>query len=163
VGVAANAGSGRGAGRRAVGALAEALGAEGVECRVGWSADDRGGLVAEAKADPACRCLVAAGGDGTVSALINDRPSVPIAVLPTGTENLFARHFRVDRRPERLARAIVAGRVARLDLGTAAGRTVLPDGRGSASTPTWSPGITRPARPSPAGPGRPAGPLTSSR
>jgi diacylglycerol kinase (ATP) len=122
VGVAANSGSGRGAGRKAVTRLAESLAGLGVGCRIGWSVAEREAIVADASRDDACRCLVAAGGDGTVAALINELPSVPVAVLPTGTENLFARHFGFDRRPERLARSIVAGRTTRLDLGTAADR-----------------------------------------
>ncbi len=79
-------------------------------------------MVGDAEREESCRCLVAAGGDGTVAALINDRPGVPIAVLPAGTENLFARHFRIDRRPERLANAIIQGRVVPLDLGVAGNR-----------------------------------------
>ncbi len=122
VGIAANAGSGRGGGRRAVAGLAARLDALRIGCRVAWTPAGRERLVADAGRDEACRCLVAAGGDGTVAALINDHPGVPIAVLPTGTENLFARHFRLDRRPERLARAIDAGRVAALDLGLAGPR-----------------------------------------
>jgi len=122
VGIAANAGSGRGVGRRAVEELTARLGDSGIHCRVGWTPDQRAALVADAEQDEGCRCLVAAGGDGTVAALINDRPEVPIAVLPAGTENLFARHFRVGRRPDRVARSIVAGRVAALDLGLAGDR-----------------------------------------
>jgi diacylglycerol kinase family enzyme len=61
--------------------------------------------------------LVAAGGDGTVAALVNERPVVPITVLPTGTENLFARHFDLARSPEHLAETIAAGRATPLDLG----------------------------------------------
>lgn len=121
VGVAANAGSGRGVGRRAVESFATKLASYRIDCRVAWTQAERAVMVAAAL-DGNCRCLVAAGGDGTVSALINDRPGVPIAVLPTGTENLFARHFRFDRRPERLARAIAEGRVAPLDLGIAGRR-----------------------------------------
>ncbi len=122
VGIAANAGSGRGAGRGAVEGFAAALESLSIGCRIAWTPAERQAMVAEAGRAGDCRCLVAAGGDGTVSALLNDRPGVPIAVLPTGTENLFARHFRFDRRPERLARAIADGRVAPLDLGVAGGR-----------------------------------------
>ena len=39
-----------------------------------WIAGRAGLLVADAASDAECRCLVAAGGDGTVAALINDRP-----------------------------------------------------------------------------------------
>jgi diacylglycerol kinase family enzyme len=74
-------------------------------------------LVSEASGDPDCRCLVAAGGDGTVTSLINEQPRVPITVLPAGTENLFAQHFGIRRRPEDLAQVIASGRVTRMDLG----------------------------------------------
>jgi diacylglycerol kinase family enzyme len=65
---------------------------------------------------------VAAGGDGTVGALVNERPTVPITVLPTGTENLFARHFRLRRHPARLAATIAAGRRTPVDLGLTGSR-----------------------------------------
>ncbi len=119
VGIAANATSGRGAGRRSVIRLVDALAIRRIEARVAWTQDERAGLVADASADPRCRCLVAAGGDGTVAALVNEHPAVPITVLPTGTENLFARHFGLCRRPERLAATIDGhgGALTRLDLG----------------------------------------------
>ncbi len=65
---------------------------------------------------------MAAGGDGTVSALLNERPSVPMTVLPAGTENLFAQHFRIRNRPPAVAETIAGGRAARLDLGSVPGR-----------------------------------------
>ncbi|AGA31272.1 diacylglycerol/lipid kinase family protein [Singulisphaera acidiphila] len=122
VGIAANPGSGRGRGRRQVERLQAELERLGLSTRVAWSLPDRAVLVAESAADPHCRCLVAAGGDGTVAALVNERPAVPITVLPAGTENLFARHFRLDRNPARLASIIAAGAVAQLDLGLTATR-----------------------------------------
>lgn len=117
VGVAANAGSGRGGGRRDVERLIQELGRRDLKARIAWTLDERADLVAESANDPSCRCLVAAGGDGTVAALVNEGPTVPITVLPTGTENLFARHFGLSRRPERLAATIAGGRLASLDLG----------------------------------------------
>src|SRR6516225_4731799 len=69
VGVAANPGSGRGGGRRDVNRLIRELARRGLRARVAWTLDERQGLVAEAASDPSCRCLVAAGGDGTVGAL----------------------------------------------------------------------------------------------
>lgn len=122
VGITANAHSGRGRGRERVARLMGALNRQGLEVRVGWSLDEHARLVAEARRDPHCRCLVAAGGDGTVSALINARPGVPITVLPAGTENLFARHFAIHRNPETLARAIGKGQIKCIDLGRAGDR-----------------------------------------
>jgi diacylglycerol kinase family enzyme len=122
VGVAANPGSGRGSGRGDVDRLIEELARRNLGARVAWTRDERPELVRDAARDPLCRCLVAAGGDGTVGALVNERPTVPITVLPTGTENLFARHFGLSRRPERLAATIAAGRHAPLDVGVTGSR-----------------------------------------
>ena len=72
-----------------------------------------------------CRCLVAVGGDGTVSALVNERPEPPLTVMPAGTENLVARHFGLRGDPHGLARTIAAGRSVPVDVGQAAGRRFL--------------------------------------
>ncbi len=132
VGIAANAASGRGRGRVVVAKLVEELARLGLGSRVAWTPSDRRELVEAASASApvstsadgpgGCRCLVAVGGDGTVAALINERPEVPIAVLPAGTENLFARHFGFDRRPGRAAARIAGGRGATLDVGLIDGR-----------------------------------------
>jgi diacylglycerol kinase family enzyme len=122
VGIVANPSSGRGAGRRDVERLSQELARRNLQARVAWTLDERADLVAESASDPACRCLVVAGGDGTVAALVNERPTVPITVLPTGTENLFARHFGLGRHPARLAATIAAGRLAPLDLGLTGSR-----------------------------------------
>ncbi len=124
VGIAANAASGRGRGRVAVARLVRELERLGLEPRVAWTLDERKAMVALASSRKAgrCRCLVAAGGDGTVAALINERPDVPIAVMPAGTENLFARHFGFGRHPARAASRIARGRAEPLDLGVIDGR-----------------------------------------
>ena len=117
VGITGNPASGRGESKRQVGRLVEALRRHRLDARIAWTPGERAGLVAEATPGSGCRCLVAVGGDGTVAALVNDRPSVPITVLPAGTENLFARHFGLKRDPARLAATIDHGRVVPLDLG----------------------------------------------
>jgi diacylglycerol kinase (ATP) len=124
VGFAVNAASGRGGGRAAVAKLVRELERLGVESRVAWTLDERRALVdaAASGGDGRCRCLVAVGGDGTVAALINERPEVPIAVMPAGTENLFAGHFGFGRNPARAASRIVEGRSSPLDLGLIDGR-----------------------------------------
>ncbi|HEV3121228.1 MAG TPA: diacylglycerol kinase family protein, partial [Isosphaeraceae bacterium] len=122
VGIAANSHSGLGQGRDRVERLLRALQDRGLEGRVAWTPDERSELVAEARAHSGCRCLVAAGGDGTVAALVNERPEVPITVLKAGTENLFARHFGLSKRPLKLAATIATGRVVAMDLGQASGR-----------------------------------------
>ena len=62
------------------------------------------------------RCLVAAGGDGTVGDLITNYPGVPLAVFPMGTENLLAKFLQVPRSGAKLADLIVDGETRRLDL-----------------------------------------------
>jgi diacylglycerol kinase (ATP) len=44
---------------------------------------------------------------------------VPVAVLPAGNENVFARALGFDAEPAALARALAAGRTRRIDLGVA--------------------------------------------
>ncbi len=61
--------------------------------------------------------LVAAGGDGTFLDLVNRHPQLPVGILPLGTENLLARHFRIPRSGADAARIVAAGRRQRLDLG----------------------------------------------
>ena len=122
VGVVANASSGRGNGRTQVGHLVRALRARGFRSRIAWTEDERSALVARGGGDPGCRCLIAVGGDGTVSALINELPRVPITVLPAGTENLFAHHFRLSRDPAKAAATAAEGLPLRTDLGQSPGR-----------------------------------------
>ena len=122
IGLVANPGAGRGQGRLRVHRLIQALRRHGVRVRIAWTPHERTSLVAESSQDPHCGCLVAVGGDGTVAGLINEQPHVPITVLPTGTENLFARYFRINSDPETIARTILHGRAVRTDLGQLGGR-----------------------------------------
>ena len=126
--VAANPYSGAGPNRRRVDALVAALHALGAATRVTWHPDELAAAFADAAARRDCRAVIAAGGDGTVSAVVNALPpGVPLAVLPLGNENLLAGAlgFRVE--PAALARAIVTRRTRTIDLGraSAAGRSRL--------------------------------------
>jgi diacylglycerol kinase family enzyme len=97
----------------------------GLRAKVAWTPDERVALVGHSAAGSGCRCVVAVGGDGTVGALINEEPNVPLTVLPAGTENLVAQHFGLGRDPDELAGLIARGRPIRVDLGLAAGRRFL--------------------------------------
>ncbi|MDX2038772.1 MAG: diacylglycerol kinase family protein [Isosphaeraceae bacterium] len=122
VGIAANPASGRGRVGITVARLERSLAKRGIETRTAWSIDERRSILDASRETGGCLCLVAAGGDGTVSDLVNEAPSAPIAVIPAGTENLFACQFGFDRDMDRLADAIVAGRSRPLDLGNLEGR-----------------------------------------
>lgn len=63
------------------------------------------------------RCIVGAGGDGTLQDLINRHPGLVMAQLPIGTENVLARHLRVPSDGRGVARIISAGKVKRMDIG----------------------------------------------
>lgn len=62
------------------------------------------------------RCIVAAGGDGTIVDVVNRHPGVPVAVLPMGTENLFAKYLKIPRSGRFVAEMIAAGQTKTLDL-----------------------------------------------
>ncbi|MGL4942400.1 MAG: diacylglycerol/lipid kinase family protein [Thermoguttaceae bacterium] len=72
------------------------------------------------------RCLVGVGGDGTAAELVNrtDR-GTPVSLLPAGTANLLAKHYRLPSRPEKLARVIEAGKTITIDGGLANGRLFI--------------------------------------
>jgi diacylglycerol kinase family enzyme len=65
------------------------------------------------------RAVVVVGGDGTVRSLASRMAGsgVPIAIVPTGTENLAARAFGFRCSLRRLARAVVRGSRRQVDLG----------------------------------------------
>ncbi|MBN2248571.1 MAG: NAD(+)/NADH kinase [Coriobacteriia bacterium] len=63
--------------------------------------------------------VVAAGGDGTVSAVayaLRDT-GIPILAYPAGTANLLARNLRLPLDPTELAIALIGGRTVSIDLG----------------------------------------------
>ncbi len=122
VGIVANSSSGLGHGVPLVHRLVGELQRVGLGAEIAWTPEERRALVDRASADTGCRCLVAVGGDGTVSALVNERPSVPISVLPSGTENLFAGHFGFSRDIGALAATIARGQSVPVDVGQGLGR-----------------------------------------
>lgn len=72
------------------------------------------------------RAVVAAGGDGTVSLVVNRTPAtVPVIVLPLGTENLLAKYLNLTAKPERICRIIKRGAFVRLDAAQANDRVLL--------------------------------------
>lgn len=68
--------------------------------------------------------LLAGGGDGTISAAAAScyRHDMPLAVLPAGTMNLFARSLKVPLDLEAALAALAGGELGRVDIATANGR-----------------------------------------
>ena len=118
--VVGNPYSGLGSNKKYVNRLCSELDAHDIASQVVWEAKQAERLLDDPALPEWCRCVVAAGGDGTLAMLINRCPGVPVAVLPLGTENLFAKQFGFHRNPKKLARRIVKGAVQRIDTAAAA-------------------------------------------
>lgn len=71
--------------------------------------------------------IVVCGGDGTLNEALNglSRADLPVAVIPGGTANVWAKEAGVPRDPERALRAQWAAPRLTLDLGRADGRRFL--------------------------------------
>ena len=80
-----------------------------------------------AAADPRCDVLLAGGGDGTISsaAEICFHSNKPLAVLPAGTMNLFARSLKLPMALDDALRTLAAGEVRRVDIATANGKAFV--------------------------------------
>jgi diacylglycerol kinase family enzyme len=94
-----------------------------IECRIIEGSE----LIAElerASTEPAADVVIAGGGDGTVSAAaaVSFRTGKPLAVLPAGTMNLFARTLRMPLNLDEALGAIAEGRMYEADIATANGR-----------------------------------------
>jgi YegS/Rv2252/BmrU family lipid kinase len=93
--------------------------------RAGPSSGDAERLAREAEAD--FDIIVAAGGDGTLNAVVNGMAAMQraVALLPFGTVNVLAREIGLPRDPERLAELIAAGPTRPIWPGRVAGRLFL--------------------------------------
>ncbi|WP_133479463.1 diacylglycerol/lipid kinase family protein [Cognatilysobacter segetis] len=111
-----------------VDAVRDALAAAGVEARL-LVVDDPQRLDATIEealsAGPAC--IVAAGGDGTINAVAAHaiRAGVPLAVLPAGTLNHFARDLKLPTALDEAAAVIARGHVREVDVGEVNGNLFL--------------------------------------
>jgi diacylglycerol kinase family enzyme len=121
VAILANPRAGADHARRRVDTLARQLHARGLVPRVCWHRRELSEAVASDREH--LRCVVAAGGDGTLLEVLNRAPGVPVALLPLGTENLVARYCGVTRSTRALAEIIATGRLREIDVARANGRT----------------------------------------
>jgi diacylglycerol kinase (ATP) len=117
------AGTGIGMGR--VSALVTVLARQGVKVEVTAAvADLKRWTAADSFWKP--DVVVAAGGDGTLSLVAQSTPpETVIAPMPTGTENLVAKHFGVCSDVVPMNAMLVSGRTVEIDAGLANGRLFL--------------------------------------
>ncbi len=96
-----------------------------VSTRDTQAAGDASRIAREADAD--IRCVIAVGGDGTVREVVAGLlgRSIPIVVIPAGTENLVAHHFRMDPDPVHVVETVMSGRLQPCDVGLVNGRHFL--------------------------------------
>ncbi|MDR0954571.1 MAG: YegS/Rv2252/BmrU family lipid kinase [Rikenellaceae bacterium] len=94
-----------------------------VPFRLTFGADDRAML---ADLGEGYHHLLIAGGDGTINYVVNllknNAIDIPVAVLPTGTANDFARLLNLPADIPTACRQILAGEIRSVDLGCANGR-----------------------------------------
>jgi len=109
------------------GAIQAAFAEAGVEAAVHRCAGAHLTASARAAAATGVDAVVAAGGDGTVSAVASALVGgdVPLAVLPLGTLNHFARDLGMPGELVEAARAIATGTAERVDAGDVNGRTFV--------------------------------------
>ncbi len=118
--ISRNPKSGSGNRYQLVVSLADALRAEGFEVDI---IEDIGQLeqaVHDSLADNSLRTVVSAGGDGTVSLLVNRLPpQVPYTVFPLGTANLLAKYLDATSSAAAVVETIKHGDSIGLDVGQA--------------------------------------------
>jgi diacylglycerol kinase (ATP) len=114
VAILANPVAGRGPRGHLVHELADELRRRRLEPAICQQRDELTALVQSGR--DTLRCVVAAGGDGTLNEVINRAPGIPLSILPLGNENLVARQFGLTVSAQKLAEAIELASVHRLDL-----------------------------------------------
>lgn len=117
--------SGSGAGRRELLILVRALRAADYRVRMFRSREKLDAWLAAPERLKILRCIVAAGGDGTIADVANRHPGCPVAILPLGTENLLAKYLDLPRCGRTLSQVIDTGRFRKFDSAAANGRRFL--------------------------------------
>jgi YegS/Rv2252/BmrU family lipid kinase len=120
IAVVLNVGAGRGYCDDDTGRLQELFARHGLVAKV-FPASDGSEIVSQARAAVASKpsVVVAAGGDGTVSAVASclKDTGIAMAVLPMGTLNHFARDLGIPADCEEAVAAIASGRRVAVDMG----------------------------------------------
>lgn len=115
-------------------------------CHTGPAAGDAERLARGA--EPAFDVIVAAGGDGTINAVVNGIAGTgrALAVLPIGSANVLAHEIGLRRRPDELAALIAGGTACPIWPGEAGGRlfvTMASAGFDAAVVAAVRPGLKR--------------------
>lgn len=120
--ILANPYSGSGANRRLVDRLAEQLAGRGLDATPVWDLNERRSVLANPMLDHEASCIISAGGDGSLAAVVNELyhagnlDKATLATLPLGNENLVATELRFDRGIDELVEAVARGRTRRIDV-----------------------------------------------
>jgi len=117
VAIQRNPNSGSGRRRRHLLEFVRALRKRGLNPRLFSRREKLDVALSNPEAREALICLVPAGGDGTVSDVINRFPGVTICPFPLGTENVLCRHLGIGHDGDKVADMIAAGKKTTLDLG----------------------------------------------
>ncbi len=117
-----NTRSGRGGAELLAESVAGALGAAGIDSQIFALGSSSPRQIVEGARGG--RALIVVGGDGTVHAALEPaiEAKLPIYHMPAGTENLFAREFRMRAALPGVVNAVRAGLTASVDLGRVRGR-----------------------------------------
>lgn len=126
--VIVNTGSGAGCDAQRTSELEQRLRAADLACQlVAVSDGEQIVKAARAAVEAGARVVVAAGGDGTVSAVASQLADteVVMGVLPMGTLNHFAKDAGIPLEPEGALRVIAQANIARLDCGEVNGHIFI--------------------------------------
>lgn len=119
--------SGRGGTGARIEALAKALRARGdtLDILETEGPGDASRLAANTPADT--DVVISAGGDGTLREVVSGMIGrhIPLVVLPTGTENVLAKHFGYSRRVDRILHTLAHGRLDTYDVGVCGHRKFI--------------------------------------
>jgi diacylglycerol kinase family enzyme len=124
--IAANPKAGSRERAREIAALKAALESDGFEAKVEPNLLQLAQDVDIAHRAGLLRAVIAAGGDGTIAAVVNCvHEDVPVTAYPLGTENLLARYFGIPAQPHAICEMLRAGALRRFDAGRAGERLFL--------------------------------------
>ncbi|MCE3018393.1 MAG: hypothetical protein LW870_21265 [Pirellula sp.] len=114
--IAANPKSGSKSRFELVTELEHRIGSLGYRCEVITQLDELERRAQILYGDRELRAVVAAGGDGTISAVAQRTPSdVPLRILPLGSENLLANYLSISRKPIDCAEAVHRNQIRQMD------------------------------------------------